>query len=230
MQIRALRAPDELSMASRLEATIWGSSESTPGALLTVFAHRGGIVLGAFEGEDQMVGLTVGFPGVDDTRVTYLHSHLLAVLPSFRGRHIGLSLKRSQWRWAKEQGYPYLGWTYDPLLEANAWFNLGVLGARVAALQDNVYGRLNDALNRDLPTHRFWVVWETNPASQESTPAAERVMPIPVDVAWLREKYADQAQHQFDRWFAEAQQWWTDGWRVAGVEKSAAGVQYRWTR
>lgn len=227
MQIRALRRFDELQEANRLEAVVWGASDPTPVSLLTVFAHHGGLILGAFEGE-RLIGLSVGFPG-RDTHIFYLHSHLLAVHPEFRGRRIGEALKREQQQWARDQGYPYVGWTYDPLVAPNAWFNLAVLGARVADIRENVYGPLADAINGEFPTHRLWVVWDTQPTEASAAVGGEsRRLPIPEDIVALRATNPKAALHLTEQWFLHAQSLWQDGWRIAGVERDASGLSYRW--
>ena len=124
----------------------------------------------------------------------------------------------------------YVGWTYDPLMAPNAWFNLGVLGARVACLVDNAYGELDDALNRGLPTHRFWVVWDVR-ADTVDVPGVDgdgRRLAIPSDVgAWRRDDMA-RARAFYQAWFETVQAWWADGWRIVGVERGPTGVSYRW--
>lgn len=199
MQIRKLLQPHELDAASRFEGEIWGVSDPTPRVLLLVFAHHGGLVLGAYH-DGNLVGISLGFPGLDEDGRTYLHSHLLAVSPEFRGRRVGESLKRAQWDYARTNRLPYIGWTYDPLVQGNAWLNLGVLAGRVDALRDNVYGSLNDNFNGALPTHRFWVTWSTQDSTSDAPSGVEyRMMPIPQNVGELRQKNPSAAREQFDQ-------------------------------
>jgi predicted GNAT superfamily acetyltransferase len=225
--IRRLFHLDELEAANRFEAEIWGASDPTPVSLLVVFAHHGGIVLGAYE-DERLVGLSLGFPGLDRQGTVYLHSHLLGVLPEFRRHRLGEALKRAQWDYALERGLAYIGWTYDPLMEGNAWFNLGVLGAHVEELQANVYGTLNDALNGDFPTHRFWIRW--NPQQPPVVVPSERTMPIPRNVLAFRHDEPRAARQQADEWFNEALRWWKAGWRIVGVQRDADGVCYGWAK
>ncbi len=229
MHIKKLLQIDELEAASRLEAEIWGASNPTSRALLAVFAHRGGVVLGAWD-QEGLVGISVGFPGLDGLGRLYLHSHLLGVKPPYRQKRVGEALKREQWRLARECGFAYIGWTYDPLMAGNAWFNLHVLGARVDKLEEDAYGRLNDALNRDLPTHRFWVVWNPERTHWLRPSAAPRYLLIPGDMIALRRDRPETAHALADQWFAQANQWWQVGWRVDGVERDEAGVKYRWIK
>jgi predicted GNAT superfamily acetyltransferase len=50
-------------------------------------------------------------------------------------------------------------WTFDPLQSRNAYFNLHKLGARAERYLVDYYGRMEDELNRGLPTDRLEVDW-----------------------------------------------------------------------
>ncbi|MCY0878998.1 MAG: GNAT family N-acetyltransferase [Firmicutes bacterium] len=228
MVIRELSEPHEFAAFSRLEAEIWGANDPTPRALLHVFARHGGVVLGAYDGE-RLVGISLGFPGLDREGRTYLHSHVLGVTPEYRGRGVGQALKRAQWAHAERLGLPYVGWTYDPLMAPNAWFNLKVLGATVADVLENAYGPLDDAINGTLPTHRFWVCW--NPTSRRPDDQGEEAtLVIPENVDSLRRRDPDAARRQQEAFFSEIRQRWAAGWRIAGVERDSSRVWYRWVR
>ena len=60
-----------------------------------VVSKIGGHVFGAYDGE-QMVGFCFAIPGVKPGGVTYLHSHMLGVLPEYRNAGIGRQLKLKQ--------------------------------------------------------------------------------------------------------------------------------------
>lgn len=227
MHIRPLHQADEMKAASLLEARIWGGSDLTPPSLLLVFAHHGGVVLGALD-NDQLIGVSVGFPGLDKKGVSYLHSHLLGVLPRYRRQRVGEALKWAQWEYAENAGFPYVGWTYDPLMAANAWFNLGVLGARVADVLDNAYGRLDDEINGSLPTHRFWVTWAPHPSLPRDSVSDGPLLEIPEDVIALRQRDPEQARELADHYFQQIAHYWHTGFRVAGVVRENGRVWYRW--
>lgn len=227
MDIRQLTGQREFNEASRLEVEIWGNPDPIPASLLTVFAHHGGVVLGAYS-EHRMVGVSVGFPGLDAEGELYLHSHLLAVAPSYRSQHLGAALKAQQWEVAQTRGFSYIGWTFDPLMAANAWFNLAVLGARVVSIQENVYGLLDDALNGSMPTHRLWVRWEGSSPLRTQL-ATEEVM-IPIDVAALRHTDPERARGQLNEYFSDMMHRWDEGWRIVGVRREAMQVFYRWAK
>jgi len=229
IDIRRLTKGDQLRQATIFEAAIWGNSDPTSESLLTVFAHHGGVVLGAYD-QETLVGLSLGFPGIDGDDVTYLHSHLLAVLPSYRRHRLGEALKRAQWMYAQERSLPYIGWTYDPLMAPNTWFNIGVLGARVDALVENMYGNLHDAINGDLPTHRLWVTWNPDRDNVLKPHLVDRLMAIPLGVEELRRQDADEARRQADSFFSEMRDWWDHGYRICGVVRDAGQVWYQWSQ
>ncbi|HJS28502.1 MAG TPA: hypothetical protein VJ768_02700, partial [Anaerolineales bacterium] len=161
MNIRLLETASDLEAVEGLQRAIWAGDEVeiVPLHLLVTAAHNGGIVLGAFEGED-MVGFAFGFPGISRTGgEPYLKhcSHMVGVLPGFRDRGIGFTLKRAQWQLVRYQKVPLITWTYDPLQSRNAFFNVAKLGAVCSTYLEDLYGEMRDALNSGLPSDRFQV-------------------------------------------------------------------------
>ena len=53
----------------------------------------------------------------------------------------------------------HVTWTYDPLIAANAVFNLHKLGATCRTYKRNVYGEIRDDFNRGTPSDRCQVDW-----------------------------------------------------------------------
>src|SRR5207247_10858350 len=56
-------------------------------------------------------------------------------------------------------GQSLVKWTYDPLQAGNAYFNIRKLGAVCNTYHRDLYGRLDDSLNRSRLTDRFEVEW-----------------------------------------------------------------------
>ncbi|HEY4230598.1 MAG TPA: GNAT family N-acetyltransferase, partial [Thermoanaerobaculia bacterium] len=129
---------------------------------LQVAGHVGGMTAGAFF-DGELAGFVHGFPRTDLDRPCH-HSHLLAVLPKFRGRGLSVRLKLFQRRWCLSRGIRLVTWTYDPLLVANARLNLVRLRARARLYLRNVYGELG-GLYGPLPTDRFEVFWSLGSAA-----------------------------------------------------------------
>ncbi len=125
--------------------------------VLTAIAHAGGQVSATFDG-DQIVAATAAFVGLDDGLV-FLHSHITGVLGTHTSRGVGRALKWHQRDWCLARGISHVRWTFDPLVRRNAWFNLGLLGARVLRHERDLYGPVPDARNAGAPTDRLLVDW-----------------------------------------------------------------------
>ncbi len=130
--IRLVDTPAGMAQVEQLQMAVWPGAdlEIVPVHVLLTAAHNGGLVAGAFDG-DQCVGFVWGFPGFD-ARVTPLRlkhcSHQLGIHPDYRLSGLGFALKRRQWGFVREQGIDLATWTYDPLMARNARLNIGKLG------------------------------------------------------------------------------------------------------
>lgn len=138
---------------------IWGFDprDAVPFSQLHTAHHWGGQVLLAVE-DDRIIGFSYGFGGQQYGRPALL-SHMLAVLPEYRGRDLGAALKVAQGRWAREHGYDLVTWTYDPLEAVNANLNINRLGGVVRQYLINHYGSMTDSLNKGLPSDRLLLEW-----------------------------------------------------------------------
>jgi len=92
---------------------------------------------------------------------------MLGVLPGFRGRGVGLALKRAQRDAARAAGIRRISWTFDQLQARNARLNLRLLGAIGMEFLPNLYGVTSSALHHGLPTHRRLVDWRLQAAPPE---------------------------------------------------------------
>jgi predicted GNAT superfamily acetyltransferase len=162
-RIRVLETPEEMTSVEDLQREIWPGSETeiVPAHLLITAVHNGGLLLGAYEGE-QLVGFVFGFPGLEslpDGPHPKHCSHMLGVLDAHRDAGIGFALKRAQWQMVRHQGLNHVTWTYDPLLSRNAYLNIARLGAVCSTYLRSQYGTMRDGLNAGLPSDRFQVDW-----------------------------------------------------------------------
>ena len=164
--IRLLETAEEMGAVEQLQRLVWHDSETdvVPTHMLMAIAHNGGLVIGALA-DGELVGLSVGFPGIyatpDGPRLKH-HSHLLGVHPDWRDRGVGFALKRAQWQMVRHQGIDRVTWTYDPLLSRNAHLNVTRLGAVCNTYRRSEYGEMRDGLNAGLPSDRFQVDWWVN--------------------------------------------------------------------
>ena len=164
--IRLLDTLEEMTAVEALQREVWPGSETdvVPAHLLITVVHNGGVVLGAFVG-DQLVGFVFGFPGLEFTpdgpRPKHC-SHMAGVLPGHRDSGIGFALKRAQWQMVRHQSLDHVTWTYDPLLSRNAYLNIARLGAVCSTYRRSEYGEMRDEVNAGLPSDRFQVDWWIN--------------------------------------------------------------------
>lgn len=169
--LRLITDPEQLEDVYKLQRIVWPGDETDPipTHLLIASIRNGGIVVGAFVGEEfgktKLVGFVFGFPGFymtpDGPRLLHC-SHNLGVHPDFRDQGLGYRLKRAQWQMVRHQGIDRIVWTYDPLLSRNANLNIAKLGAVCNNYIENYYGDMHDTLNVGLPSDRFQVDWWVN--------------------------------------------------------------------
>lgn len=167
--IRPLHDWSEYLAAEELQRSVWRMPDwrdAVPANLLITIQKNGGILLGAFDG-DRLAGFAFSFVGIDrhlDPPLLKHCSHMLAVLPEYQSRHLGVQLKFRQRELALAQGIELMTWTYDPLLALNAKLNLTRLGAVARRYIPDAYGEMTDGLNAGLASDRFEVEWWLNSA------------------------------------------------------------------
>ena len=155
--VRRIGSIEECRELEAVMATIWGPEGVVPYHMTFKLARYGGVVLGAYAGQ-QMVGFVLSFPMFQNGR-TGLYLHLLGVLAKWRSSRAGLQLMLELGKEALTAGYPLVGWTYDPLEAPLASLYLGRLGAICNAYQSNYYGTTGERSSRGLSSDRFLVEW-----------------------------------------------------------------------
>src|ERR1700678_1485682 len=96
IHIQPLTSLEHFERCVVLQLEVWGYSDGDviPRRVFVVAQRIGGQVLGAFDG-DTLVGFAMSLPGYRDGK-SYLHSHMLAVLPQYRNLGIGRRPKLDQ--------------------------------------------------------------------------------------------------------------------------------------
>ena len=165
-------------------------TEITPN-LLQAMIHSGAYLSGAFI-DSNCVGAAFAFPAT--TGGLHLHSHMTAVLDSFRDKGIGHALKVDQYKWAKQNNYKEITWTFDPLVARNAKLNILKLGVDISAYYPNFYGDMPDELNAGDESDRVMaslkVVGDT-PTSRSVISTLDKsavLIAIPDDIVAIRGK------------------------------------------
>lgn len=193
ISIRPLNSLADQELGRMIFDKTWAmdaGTEITPN-LLQAMVHSGAYLSGAFV-DGNCVGAAFAFPAT--TGGLHLHSHMTAVLDNFRDKGIGYALKVDQYKWAKQNNYKEITWTFDPLVARNAKLNILKLGVDISAYYPNFYGDMPDELNAGDESDRVMaslkVVGDT-PTSRSviSTPDKSAILiAIPDDIVAIRGK------------------------------------------
>ncbi len=249
-EIRHCRGTDELEQCVALEQETWGypDREVVPRNIFVLAQVLGGHVLGAYDASGSLAGFALAVaahepqpagasPGeIPAAPRPYLHSHMLAVRAGYRNQGLGFALKRAQREDALGRGITRMRWTFDPLIEKNACFNLRKLGATVRQYLPDFYGQLASTLQGGLPTDRLLVEWELDsarvctalgePAGQQAAHerAPAQVITLPGELAeWKASGARDRllaVQRELREQFAHA---FAQGFRLEGFRSAPAG-------
>jgi predicted GNAT superfamily acetyltransferase len=168
VSIRDVHGADELRACQELQRRAWGITEDgyvLPVAIMAGAQKVGGLILGGFDANQQLVGFAFAFLGRLQDRLI-LYSQLTGVHPAHQSAGVGRLLKFEQRRRARDMGLQAVVWAFDPLQASNAAFNLGVLGATCRTYEVDLYGSRTDALNSGLATDRLLTEWSTQTEPQ----------------------------------------------------------------
>ncbi len=157
--IRNCNDAQEYEACLALQRQVWGFNDEdlVPTRLFIVAQKIGGQVIGAFDGQ-KLVAFALGIPGNRNGHL-YMHSHMLAVDPTYRNAGLGRKVKLFQREDALAKGIELIEWTFDPLEIKNAWLNIEKLGAITRRYTINQYGMVSSALQGGLPTDRLTAEW-----------------------------------------------------------------------
>lgn len=243
--VRHLTTLAEFAQAVDVQRTVWHFEdlELLPVRFFVVAVKVGGQALGAFK-NDQMVGFCLAIPGIRDG-CTYLHSHMMGVLPEFRSAGVARALKLFQRDDAITRGIDLVEWTFDPLELTNAYFNLERLGAVVPRYVLNQYGSTTSPLHAGLPTDRCTAQWwirsrrveailsgraPSSSASQSVGPSIGMSAPpptpvmgrveVPADILEIKLRDPRRAGEIQARVSREFQALLAKGWTAAGFERT----------
>lgn len=163
IEIRLLNTIEEIRLCEDIQKQAWGMDEDgvVPAPHMNAVNYSGGMIAGGFVGP-ELVGFIYGFLAKHDHEEKQgfgLHSHMMAVIPSYQGQGLGKQLKWFQRDWCLAQGLNWVTWTYDPMQAPNARLNLEHFAAYANHYKVNIYGEMDDALNRGMPTDRLLAWW-----------------------------------------------------------------------
>jgi predicted GNAT superfamily acetyltransferase len=159
--IRDLHGLDDYRAVVALEQEIWGYTDMADVVTVPVFiitVKRGGILIGAFDDRQRMIGFAFSIVGMKGGELTQW-SHMMGVVPEHRRGGLGRALKLAQRDRAIAAGFALMEWTFDPLQALNAHLNFAKLGVVCDEYVRNLYGESTSSLHRGTPTDRFVVEW-----------------------------------------------------------------------
>jgi predicted GNAT superfamily acetyltransferase len=193
VHIRPPRERADYDACVRLQRAVWGLEdiEITSAIQMIATTHAGGFVHLAETADGRAVGFTNALPAIR-SGIPHLHSDMLAVLPEYQKRGVGVRLKWAQREEALARGVSLITWTYDPLQARNANLNLRRLGAVATEFFPDFYGITTSSLHHGMPTDRLLVRWELEaPRVLERATQGDiaRTVPAPLhprinDVKW----------------------------------------------
>ena len=239
LEVRQLTTRPEYTEAVRLQQEIWGFAdiELLPVRLFVVASKIGGQVFGAFDGP-RMVAFCLAIPGLKPGGGSYLHSHMLGVLPEYRDLGLGRTLKLKQREEALARGIELMEWTFDPLEIKNAYFNMERLGAIVQRFVLNQYGTTSSVLHGGLPTDRCIAEWylgsprvcATAAGQPVPRPGIEARVAVPNDIDEIRRVDPTRAR-SVQKMVSDAfLKHFADGLVVTGFERTADAGVYLFSR
>jgi chorismate synthase len=163
IRIRPARDRADYDACCLLQRAVWGLADLdiTSPIQMVATQHAGGSVLIAETPEGKSVGFAYAFAALRGG-APHLHSDMLAVLPEYQKRGIGVRLKWAQREEAVARGVSLVTWTFDPLQARNANLNLRRLGAIATEFVEDFYGITSSSLHHGLPTDRLVVHWDLN--------------------------------------------------------------------
>ena len=231
---RACESVEDFHNCVELQKTVWRFSDEDllPTRLFVVGHKIGGQIFGAFDGRGKLAGFCLAIPALRNGK-SYLHSHMLGVLPEYQNLHVGQRLKQMQRSDAIVRGIPLIEWTFDPMELKNAFFNVMRLGAIVRRYVPNQYGASSSALQHGLPTDRlvaeWWVEEDRATDLEEGKPVsslAERRITCRADILEVKQSDSKAALAVQTRLREEFQAAFREGYAVTGFERGEKESAY----
>jgi predicted GNAT superfamily acetyltransferase len=232
IRIESLTTMEQFECCVVLQLEVWGYSDGDliPRRVFLVAQRIGGQVMGAFDG-DTIIGFAMGLPGYRNG-YSYIHSHMLAVLPEYRNAGLGRRLKLAQRDDAIARGFDLMEWTFDPLEIKNAHLNIAKLGAICRRYKADFYGPSSSPLQGGLPTDRLYAEWwlksprviETLRGETQAREITEKITVPHAIYQWKQDpEYRDKAKQVQRNNRLALESAFDRGLAVVGYERDAEG-------
>jgi predicted GNAT superfamily acetyltransferase len=161
---------------------------------------------------------------------------MTAVLEAYRDQGIGRRLKLFQRDDALARGISLIEWTFDPLANKNAHFNLMCLGAVARRYLPNAYGITTSPLHAALPTDRLVAQWHLQSSRVQRILAGKRPRPsflkssvrvtVPAKMETLKGSDPAAAIRLQSKIRAEFMRWFSKGYAATALASGRAGIDY----
>jgi predicted GNAT superfamily acetyltransferase len=189
IEIREVTREQDFLRIAEIQKAVWGFEPADVAAPHLIMLHQrlGGVIVGAFNGESDIVAFCYSFFGLmgkGEHKMPIHWSHMLAVLPRYRGLGLGKLLKWRQREMILERGVKVCRWTFDPLETLNAHLNIVTLGCLTNEYLFNVYGCSTGHLHSGLSTDRFVAHWQLD-GERAAACAAGKPPRAPVEIESL---------------------------------------------
>ncbi len=160
MDIKVIKDPEEIGKMIPVIQSAWNAEniETSFKDTIASMRYHGGILLGAYSDDGEMVGMLFSYPGYKNGKI-YLYSHMTGVKSNRKYQNIGYQLKMEQRALALKMGYDLIAWTFDPFNPLNAHFNISKIGSVSRTYIKNFYGRMEDGINRGMRSDRLVAEW-----------------------------------------------------------------------
>lgn len=161
MRIRKIDSIPEFAKVEELQKEVWGMDDRAivPSHAFIATTHIGGILYGAYDEADRLIGFIYSVPGFVKG-IRFHHCHMCGVVKDRRYEGVGYKLFLRLRNTLMKQGINLVTWTFDPLEGANANLYLSKLGAICREYLVNFYGsELRDRVNVGMETDRFYAEW-----------------------------------------------------------------------
>jgi predicted GNAT superfamily acetyltransferase len=227
LELRACTTLDDFRQCVELQKMIWGYAEEDllPVRLFVTGSKIGGQVFGAFDGSNRLVAFCLAVPGIRNGK-SYLHSHILGVLPQYRDQHLGRRLKLMQREDALKRGITLIEWTFDPLELKNAFFNIERLGAIMRRYVPDQYGVSSSTLHAGLPTDRLVAEWWLGRERRPPSPASVVRLPVPTAIGEMKRNDREQALAIQTRLREQCLERFREGWIITGFDRGETESAY----
>lgn len=161
--VRVLTQIDEFEEIGRLQHEALGMDENDifPPKLITIAHENGGVVVGAFDPEGNLVGFAFNFPGSRYGKIIEW-SYLSRIVPELQDQGLRKRLKLAQRQAVLDKDIETICWAFDPLDASRARLSFHILGAICREYATDFPDPLNDYRCTTIKDDNLIVEWNLN--------------------------------------------------------------------